>query len=338
MDDEERPAGRLFVRYLPRGILILVLLLLAAGITRAAYLRYAKGQDWAEWTQFGDYTTTITSRTTTRDAQAGAKEITSISETTVMETHRGKTLWDLLDLLVVPVTLALLAVFFNWRQNLNQNRIAQDNLCEAEYQKYLDELRSLLLERSLARSREDSDARKLARAYTLTIFRNLDPGRKGSLLQFLNEAELITSDSPVISLAMVNLERIDLSGADLNGVNLSEARLNGANLSRAYLTQANLQKASLKNANLRGAYLEQARLTESDLSGADLEGAFFPQAVLSGANLSRARLNHCSLNEANLEYAIVSDEQLAQARSLKDAVLPGGRTNPVDRLDTREKR
>jgi hypothetical protein len=44
------------------------------------------------------------------------------------------------------------------------------------------------------------------------------------------------------------------------------------------------------------------------------------------------------LNEANLEYAIVSDEQLAQARSLKDAVLPGGRTNPVDRLDTREKR
>lgn len=335
MNDDQSSIKHLILKYLLYSILILVSFLVLAGILSAAYKHFINQQDWAAWTEFGDYSTTTTSQTTIKDTQNPLK-ITSISETTIVETHPGKTLWDLLDLFIVPITLALIAVIFNWRLNLTQQRIAQNNLWEAEYKNYLDEMRSLLLEKNLLDSREDSGERKLARAYTIKIFRNLDRGRKRVLLQFLNESELSVGESPIIPLAKVNLEKADLSNLDLNGINLSEALLTEANLSKALLARAILYRTVLKKANLRGTYLDHAMLTKADLENADLQGAIFSKAVLSGTILTRARLNDCFLNEANLEQATVSDDQLVCAKSLMNTIMPNGRVNQSDQLIVRQ--
>ena len=60
---------------------------------------------------------------------------------------------------------------------------------------------------------------------------------------------------------------------------------------------------------LTEAYLGRASLRDADLSSADLR-----DADLRGANL-------CG---ANLREAIVTDEQLAQAKSLRGAIMPDG--------------
>lgn len=97
-------------------------------------------------------------------------------------------------------------------------------------------------------------------------------------------------------------EQPDLSLADLKGISLS--------------------KQDLRNVIFYRADLSHADLDYSDLRGADLSKATLRKADLHGANLSNARLDGIDLSEANLYDAIITEEQLLQARSIKGAILP----------------
>src|SRR5918994_4393782 len=119
---------------------------------------------------------------------------------------RGKTVWDWLDLLLVPLVLGLgaafLAAWFDAQQDTRQQRL-ENQRAEAEralaahraqdeaLQAYLDQMSTLLLEKDLWVSGEDSEVRTLARARTLTVLETLDPSRKTAVATFLAEAKLI---------------------------------------------------------------------------------------------------------------------------------------------------
>jgi uncharacterized protein YjbI with pentapeptide repeats len=220
----------------------------------------------------------------------------------------GKTLWDLVDLLLVPFVIALGGYLFNQAQqarnleftetqNENQRKISLDQNQEQILQKYLDEMKYLLLEKKLATTK-DKTVRKLARSYTLTALRSLNNPyldvagrgrnrRKGSLVRFLYEMDLISGVNPVLSLNKANLEFAYMRKGDL-----SQANFNGA-----YLKGADLRKAILQEATLIDAYLPEARLNEANLSKAD-----FQKANFLGANLDDA-----ILDGANFEGAIMPD-------------------------------
>jgi uncharacterized protein YjbI with pentapeptide repeats len=127
------------------------------------------------------------------------------------------TVRDWLELLIVPFALVV------------AEQRAQDEALQA----YLDQMSSLLLEKDLRTSEEDSEVRTLARARTLTVLGRLDPSRKTAVMQFLVEAKLVQrveGTGPIIRLGGA-----DLSFADLSDVDLSGAHLRGAKLSRADL-------------------------------------------------------------------------------------------------------
>jgi uncharacterized protein YjbI with pentapeptide repeats len=267
----------------------------------------------------------------------------------------GKTLWDWLQLLVVPIVLSLITVAFAWQQSNHQqdiekNRAASDRQIEeqraedAALQAYLDQMSQLMLERDLHSSKEDNEVRILARARTRTVLARLNSRRKGSVVRFLYEADLINKKHPVVSLADVRLSGADLSGAELIGADLSGAILNradlssGANLSDAkligtYLQNADLVHTTLSGANLGDADLQQANLSGAVLSDANLSGgANLSYADLSGAELIDADLSDTYLNRADLSGANlsgaklgVSEEELEkQAKTLEGATMPKG--------------
>jgi hypothetical protein len=143
----------------------------------------------------------------------------------------GKTLWDWMGLLIVPVVLSLITVVFAWQQDIRQDQI-EDKRAKAErelakeraqdeaLQAYLDQMSGLLLERDLRTSEKDSEVRTLARARTLTALKRLDPSRKTVVMQFLVEADLVQGvdgREPVISLSGADRGDVNLSGADLHG-------------------------------------------------------------------------------------------------------------------------
>src|SRR6266700_7131371 len=226
---------------------------------------------------------------------------------TTIELHQpGKTLWDWMQLLIIPVVLALAALLFNLattrtEQNItaqrykNDQEIAADKQREDLLQTYLDRMSELLLNNHLRTSDPKDEVRYIARSRTLTVLSRLDAKRKKSLLQFLHESDLINATTDNI----VHLDGADLINADLIDANLSGADLNGSNLSGADLSRA---------------YLSNAHLTHADLSNASLYGA-----IMAGANLAGA----------NLEFALnITLEQLEKAKSLKGATMRDGSIHP----------
>lgn len=217
-----------------------------------------RAQDW-RWTGLSEYTA---KRTEEKDPKGQVIKITE-------EVQAGKTGWDYFQLagaVAVPIVLGFGGFWLNQqeqrrveaREEQDQKRAeanltlerqrAEENIREEALQTYLDRISELLLSNNLGKPYpENNPAQDIARARTLTVLERLDKDgeRKGAILRFLYEAELLKGDKPV--------------------VDLSKANLNQANLFYANLTKANLTDANLTKANLIGANLEQANLTDADL-------------------------------------------------------------------------
>jgi hypothetical protein len=230
--------------------------------------------------------------------------------------YYDKTLWDWLDLLIVPAAIAGGIAWFNQQQQKQQDKRDQEQREHDALQAYLDQIGTLLLQKKLHIADDTDDARKLARARTLTVLDMLSPARKPRALEFLFEMGLIQTippnREPVISLRFAILRKALLANrhllksADLDRATLDGANLTNANLSNAILTKARLIGADLTEAKLINANLAEARLIKTDLTEADLSGA-----DLSGADLSGAR-------------GITSEELEQRAKSLKGTIMPDG--------------
>ncbi|HEY9879769.1 MAG TPA: pentapeptide repeat-containing protein [Leptolyngbyaceae cyanobacterium] len=313
----------------------LVVIWLIAAINPSSPLR-----DWLGL--WGEKPVTTTVEGVSRDAQ-GNLIPTKITETTKEEP--GKTLWDWLSLLGVPLSLALLAWWLQGQQqkraeiaSREQQKRAEEEAKEEVLQVYFDRISILLIDKNLLgiaakvypTKVEDEvqpqeaatvDERELIgaatdviRARTLSILRRFkdDCERKASVIRFLIETEVVSQ-----------LE-LDLSGADLRGTDLSSANLSNANLRDADLSGADLSGADLSGVDLRGVDLRDADLSGVDLSGVDLRGVDLRDAHLFGTKLCNA-----DLRSANLSGADLSGAQLKGA-NLSSAHLSGAKLNNID--------
>ena len=316
-------------------IAVIIVIVLAGLIAWGLYLR-SQGASWANWTGFGDY------------------------QGSLPKDDRGKTLWDWMGLLLVPIVVGAAAGFwFYFQQRAEGKRadiraalereIALDRQREEAMRSYFDKIGQLLMEKDLLKGTKEAAIRDYAQILTITALRSLDVDRKNMVLQFLRDANLagfiLASASLAhcdlkytnmfnINLKLANLSEANLSGAYLYKANLYGAKLVKANLSEAKLAMANLIKTNLEEAiltgallleaNLTGAYLIGAILTRANLIGADLFGANLNRANLTDANLTDANLGLARLTKANLTGAVgITEEQISQA-ILYDTTMPDG--------------
>ncbi len=300
------------------SVLIVGLVLLIAG---NLVTRFSGGWLWTDWTGFGDYT----------DPNG--------------EYQRGKTLWDWMELFLVPILLVLGAWWLD-RSSKNNERKISDQRIEADKRlaadkrhqeildTYLDRMSELMLKERLRTSDQDSQVRDIARARTLLALQAIDNNRKVLLLKFLYEAGLIgwVGEKPtiddtikekelhpsIIPLDGVDLREIDLNGVKLNGINLTNTNLERANLFAADLQYANLSHANLDDANLGGAALFRTNLEYASLKRAYLKGAILISANAGNANFTEARAMQtlfmdADLNSAYFDGSLLSGANLSRA-------------------------
>jgi hypothetical protein len=242
---------------------------------------------------------------------------------------RARTLWDWLQLCLLPGALVLAAGALIWAQSSRQRAWRGEQNQDAALRAYMDRISGYLLREGLPGSAPDSQVRALARGQTLALLRRVDGQRKGILLEFLYGAGLVGKD-PGVELRGADLSAAALPMAYLQGAQLAVCNLNEADLEAACLDQANLADARLHRANLSRASISQADLSRATLAGADLSAAYLGGARLAGADLTRANLtgadlSGADLSAARLKGAKVTREQLAQAAGLKSAILPNGK-------------
>lgn len=241
---------------------------------------------WFDVTGFNGYTQVSTIRTLSGPT-AG-----TVTRTEAFQP--GKTLWDWLQLLIIPAVLAVGGYLFNYTTSRTEREVTTDRQRQEALQTFIDKISELLLHEDLRDPDYKGEARTIIRARTLAVLPELDGKRKGDIIQFLYDAALVIDTN--------------LYGIDLNEAILPYARLHGAFLDGAQFQKANLFTADLSNTilyatDLRGADLREANLTGSNLGAADLSGA-------------------------NLHGAIVTIEQLKAAKSLKGATMPDGSIHP----------
>lgn len=259
-----------------------------------------------------------------------------------------KTLWDWMELLIIPLVLAIGAFFLQRSERAVEREtaekradlereIAKDHQQEAALQAYLDHMSELLLKEKL-RTTENQEVRGVARTRTVSVMRVLDTKRNDLVIQFLREAKLVIDENSILNGAF--MEGMNLQGLYLAHVFLQGAILDEANLQGAILDEADLQGANLGDANMQEASLQSANLALADLWGANLQeailgGANMQKASLQSANLTLAKMLDVDLREANLleaelklaslKGARITYEQLADVKSLKGATLPDGK-------------
>jgi len=211
---------------------------------------------------------------------------------------QNKTLWHWLELLIVPVVLAVGAALIQWQSGVRQENVTTDRNRQETLAKYLEQMTVLLIDKHLRSSQPGSEVRVVARARTLTALRELDGERKGQLILFLAEAGLINKRcdptpekqdcTGIISLRGANLNKADIQGASVGRSKFTSVNLQGADLQGADLEASKLAKVNLKGSNLQEADLEGANLQEANLTHADLRSADLKKADLSGAELRGA--------------------------------------------------
>lgn len=220
----------------------------------------------------------------------------------------GKSLWDWISLLPVPILTAWITtqatihtsnkqIKISTRQNeiLEQREQAQRNINQQallnEYQKDISKLAEQ--QQSLTKEEGFKDQKTSARAKTLFTLKVLDGIRRGELIQYLADAQLIRVENPIIDLWRADLSDANLKTTDLRKTNLSQTLLLSSNFWGANLIEADLSRAILVEANFQNASLEGANLSRANLSRANFIEAkkIVPAQIKSACNWNTAKFS-----------------------------------------------
>ena len=212
---------------------------------------------------------------------------------------RSKTLWDWLDLMIVPIIIAIGAWGLGEASKNSERSIEQERQRQETFNKYIEKISEYLLTKKLGSANKSQDVSKIARTLTRTTLRQLDTNRKAEVLQFIFELKLIDK-SPIISL----------NGADLKSVNLKNAFLSGAEIRGAYFQGSDFRNANLTNTNLCGSSLDKTDFRGAILEGTDFSFCFIRNANLEGIDLTHANITGADFSSSNLFKVKITQEQL----------------------------
>ena len=261
-----------------------------------------------------DATTTVTV------SQATTTSPTTV--TTIKQYQPGKTLWDWMQLLIIPVALGIGGFWLSQIQKSSEQRTVTDNQREAALQGYIDKISELLLKEHLDELKPEFEkVREIARARTLTVLPQLDAERKLSVLRFLGGSQLLQIVPLSVSdLSGIRLHDINERNIEIRDANLMYASLNNSTLEHIDLNYSNLSHADISNSSITHCILDHVNLSHTKIAYTDLSNC-----SLIGADLRGAELSHINLSGVNLEDAKgITVEKLEKKAILKGAILPDG--------------
>ena len=195
--------------------------------------------------------------------------------------------------------------------------IADNQQRDAVFNAYIRDLSNLLLISDYVLTRPMLDS--IVRPMTLTILRQLDPGRKALLLKFLYESKMIRTDWQET--------RLDLTDADLHGIALDQQTMK--NLS---LVGASLINASFLSMDLTKSEFDGADLTDASFVDVDLSKVSFYRSRLTRVRFNQSRLTLADLDLSDLQHSTLNEDQFQESLSHNMAILPDGSEAPSRNL------
>lgn len=246
-----------------------------------------------------------------------------------------KTLWDWLQLLIIPLMLALGAFYLN---SASESSRVQEQIKQEILTDYFSKMQGLIVEtkkskqtpgykESNSEERLLTEFRPTAQALTLSVLEQLDGKRKGKVIIYLAESQLITVDNnKPYSQPEINLYGANLKGMVLNDVNQVET-VNKRRLGVA-ITGADITDSTIKNvrlfvgSQLRESKFIQANLTDVYFTDADMQGVQFIKSQMTGVDFSNTILSNTRFDNVETTKIIISpDTKLDDACATKGEIV-----------------
>ena len=207
---------------------------------------------------------------------------------------QGKKLWDWLDLLLVPLMLALGIALIEVAEGRREEYNLDEQYRQQLLRDYFNDLKTLVFDGNtfdtLLKAKSYDSRKELLGSRTIALLEILeeDKSRKEQVIRFVGNAGL----SRIIPIRRANLTALDLSYVDLSGADLRTSKLNGTNL---------------EGANLKEAYLCTADLSKANFEGTDLTDAYYSdETIITEGVLSAAQLN--SMNKKSIDSCGPNEE------------------------------
>lgn len=238
-----------------------------------------------------------------------------------------KTLWDWLQLLIVPLVLAAGAYGINSAQTsrdrkhaderaVQQDRVAAEGRRDEALRAYLQQMSGLIANNDLPSDKHPSIS-ALAATLTTTVLRQLDGERKGIVVQFVVDAGLMSK--PVLDLYRANMRGAKLDGAFLENVKFGGVDLRGADLHGAIIDSTDFSASNLQGVDLSDAG-PIADKKPADFGSTCLTGARFSRATLDGASFKDAEGRDVGFAKASLDDADFKNARLTEIRGRADTI------------------
>lgn len=231
-----------------------------------------------------------------------------------------KTLWDWMDLLVVPFVIAIGGLLFNLSQRKTELEVTSEKDQIAILDHYLDRMNNWLLNHNLLNSNYEDSVRKIARAKTLSTLQTLDSRRRAQVLLFLVEAELISFDRTILHIRSADFSGVQIGKVFWANKNFEFVNLSSADFSNSRFDNVSFIEAALKKVNFQHCEFFACSFNFTDLEGGNLKRAKLNKASLISANLSHADLSHADLSEVDLSG---SNPPKGKIALLRNACLVG---------------
>lgn len=218
---------------------------------------------------------------------------------------RYKTLWDWLELIIIPISIGLFVWVFKEFEKEENKRAELEKSRDATLDSFMKIMSELLIQNDLACN---PDQKKIAivRTRINMCLAQLDGYRKGLILQFLYESNLIDIE-PKLKLLGANFNNVVL-----NNIVLVNAEIRGAYFDNSYINSANLQgvvlnSCSFKNSDFTGSQMINADLGYTNLTNAKLKNMDLTKIDFEGANLTSADLSESIIKQDQLDNILQKD-------------------------------
>lgn len=218
-----------------------------------------------------------------------------------------KTLWDWLELLIIPLIFSLGGYLVSVAAEQVQEASVEEQYQQRLFRGYVEQISDLLLDKGLSTAGEFSEVKVVAQSITESTLRDLDAQRRNAVMLFLRSTGLATplpgsaSQSGILSWS--NLSNIDFSDTTMNAIDLHYARLENANLSNTYLGGGS---------NLNNVNFDNTILDKTDFRDASLQEAIFAYTNLETAtNLTEQQLQTAFICNTKMPDGSESDRDCA---------------------------
>jgi uncharacterized protein YjbI with pentapeptide repeats len=250
-----------------------------------------------------------------------------------------KSFWDWLQLLIIPLMLALGAFYLNSTADFRDYQIAQEQKHQEILTDYFSKMQDLIVETKKSKqtpgSKESNSEERLllefrttAQALTLSVLEQLDGKRKGKVITYLAESQLITANNdnqsslpevendnpsslPEIKLNGANLKEIVLKNVDLYSIidmKNKDRIINGIKINNANMERANLSKVNLFKSDLMGSNLENATLQNVNFAGSTMKSSRFINGQITDVDFTGVNLSETIFDNIKLENIKISDK------------------------------